>query len=131
LYWRLFNPTSFGAKVIIERSGAILLLRHTYQPNFWSFPGGRTEKGESDAETARREVEEELSMQLTSLTRLGEIESLLEGKHDHVSIFKAISNDEPVIDGVEIAEYGWFSEHDLPVLGPTTQQMYNRYKDAQ
>lgn len=131
LYWRLFHPHSYGAKVIIVRDGKILFLRHTYQPNFWSFPGGRIERGESDVEAAHREVREELSMGLTTLTRLGEIECLSEGKHDHVSVFSATSNDEPVIDEVEIAEVRWFREDELPVLGTTTQQMYNRYKDAQ
>jgi 8-oxo-dGTP diphosphatase len=51
---------------IIERGGWILLSQRGRGalPGFWEFPGGKREEGESDAEALRRELAEELGLEL-------------------------------------------------------------------
>lgn len=63
---------TFGAGIILINSNneVLLLLRDDKPeipyPNQWDIPGGRIEKGESPIETIRREMFEELGLQLYS-----------------------------------------------------------------
>jgi len=51
---------------IIERGGRILISQRARgaMPGFWEFPGGKREEGESDAGALRRELAEELGLEL-------------------------------------------------------------------
>lgn len=63
---------TFGAGIILINSNneVLLLLRDDKPeipfPNKWDIPGGRIEEGESPIETIRREMLEELGLQLSS-----------------------------------------------------------------
>lgn len=63
---------TFGAGIILINSNneVLLLLRDDKPeipyPNQWDIPGGRIEEGESPIETIRREMFEELGLQLYS-----------------------------------------------------------------
>jgi len=46
VYWMIFKPLTLGVRVMMLRGDAVLLVKHTYQPN-WYFPGGMVERGES------------------------------------------------------------------------------------
>lgn len=46
------------------RDGHVLVHRATHE-TFWTFPGGRAEIGETSAETLRREMREELGVEVT------------------------------------------------------------------
>jgi mutator protein MutT len=52
---------------VIERGGRILVSQrgpHGGQPGRWEFPGGKRERGESDAAALTRELREELGVDL-------------------------------------------------------------------
>ncbi len=55
-----------GAGGLIHKDGAILLIKRKFEPNKgrWSLPGGLVEVGEDPAEAARREVREELGVEV-------------------------------------------------------------------
>ena len=52
------NERSAGAIVFITEKEPIYLLLH-YEAKHWDFPKGNIEKGETDQETVKREIEEE------------------------------------------------------------------------
>ena len=55
---------------VIQRNSCVLLCRrpaHKRHGNLWEFPGGKIEEGESDLEAARRELTEELDVQVLSV----------------------------------------------------------------
>ena len=61
---RLFiyeNPIPAATGIVLDEAGRILLIRRNRQPgkSLWALPGGFIEMGESPAEAARREIEEE------------------------------------------------------------------------
>lgn len=54
---------------VIEQDNQILCVqrgqhKYPYLTNKWEFPGGKMEEGESQEETIRREIKEELSMDI-------------------------------------------------------------------
>ncbi|MFN8668086.1 MAG: (deoxy)nucleoside triphosphate pyrophosphohydrolase [Gemmatimonadaceae bacterium] len=67
---------------VIARDGRYLVCQrpaHKRHGGLWEFPGGKLEPGESDAQAAARELQEELAV---SVTHVGD--ELL-GVHDHGS----------------------------------------------
>ncbi len=60
-------PIHVAAAVIRDASGRVLLTRraqHTHQGGLWEFPGGKLEPGESVEQGLRREIKEELGLEL-------------------------------------------------------------------
>lgn len=57
-----------GAIVMIFDAEGRILLQHRTDDNTWDFPGGFSEIGETLEETARREVWEEMGLQLDDLS---------------------------------------------------------------
>ena len=57
-----------GAVVMIFDKNRHLLLHHRTDDNTWDFPGGYMELGESIEETARREVLEEVGLEIGEMT---------------------------------------------------------------
>ncbi len=61
------TPIHVAAAVIQDASGRILLTKraeHLHQGGLWEFPGGKLEPGENIEQALRREIREELGLQL-------------------------------------------------------------------
>ena len=135
-WWRLTKPKTYGVKVVVEnKTGEILLIRVAYIPQAaWVFPGGKIEKGENSQVAAKREVLEEVGIELKSLTHIGEYFSAKWGKRDTVNVFCAKSEDSNLkINDFEIEEAKWFTLSNLPSLPPNNKKilkMYERYKSS-
>jgi mutator protein MutT len=56
---------------IRDGEGRILLLRRTDGDNLWSFPGGMIEPGEGAVDAVRREVREEIGLEVEPLMLIG------------------------------------------------------------
>ena len=64
---RLFVPRHYVGAVsaIFNDTGQVLLLEHVFRPHFsWGLPGGWVERDESPADAIRRELEEELGLEV-------------------------------------------------------------------
>lgn len=60
------EPPALGAAVVIrDDAKRVLLVRHSYGRLNWEVPGGGSEPGESAAQTAVREAQEELGVHVT------------------------------------------------------------------
>lgn len=70
-YGAYYNPKPVACAIPTNRAGRIYLLRRGFEPRrgHWSMPGGFVDLGESVEDAARREVKEELELEieLTSL----------------------------------------------------------------
>jgi 8-oxo-dGTP pyrophosphatase MutT (NUDIX family) len=111
--WRLRHPVTLGVRLLLVDDGKILLVKHTYRPG-WFLPGGRPDRGESLAQTARREAQEEAGVKTEGIELLGIVSHLPSWRSDHVAIFRANSFDRRPCSSREIERVKMFSLNALP-----------------
>ncbi|KQW31037.1 ADP-ribose pyrophosphatase [Rhizobium sp. Root274] len=112
-----------ASSAIVERAGRYLLVRRGNPPaaDLYAFPGGRAEPGETPAETALRELEEETGV-VGSNPRLFETYELLPepgiaGSHYLLSVFRVDAADESVAQArSDAVEAGWFLPEEIETL---------------
>lgn len=104
--------------IVVNDAGQVLLVRNWYGRQRWAFPGGGVKRHEPPVQAARRELREELSLDLSehALRPLGMIE-----KYDKATPFKAtvfsaeLPSDAPVYrHPLEIIDHRWVAPDDLP-----------------
>jgi ADP-ribose pyrophosphatase YjhB (NUDIX family) len=122
--WRRWRKAPIaGVSVIITNLGGdVLLLKHSYGPMVWSLPGGGLARGEDPLEAARREVREELGVELARIELVGTLDEVLSGSPHTAHIFAAVCDQRPQPDRREVTEARFFPSHSLPEpLGKTTR----------
>ena len=130
IYWYLVRPNTYGVKVVVEKNGKIFLVRHSYQSDYWSFPGGGKKYGETLEETGRREIKEETNLTLDSIEYIGSFQIEEEYKHDHVYVYRASTGGDPKIDGVEIIEFLWHDPKETLVFLPFGRKIMELYEKS-
>jgi 8-oxo-dGTP diphosphatase len=117
---RAVSPSfTVGAMCFIERpDGALLLVRHSYRER-WGVPGGLLQKGEEVQIGARREVREEVGLEVELL---GEPAVVVDSPPQRVDVVfrarPAEGADPDALDlgSAEIVEARWFLGDALPEL---------------
>jgi len=114
---------SVGALCVIERAdGRVLLVGQTYRAR-WGLPGGLLKRRETPAAAARREVAEEVGL---DVELLGEPTVVVEARMQRIDIIfrarpAAGADPDQIHPGTaEIATWGWFDPDRLPELQPET-----------
>ena len=122
---RVTPSFTVGAMCVIERQdGRVLLIRHLYRKR-WGVPGGLLQRQESATDAARREVFEEVGL---DVELLGEPIVNVDARPRRVDIvFRARPVEDENADGarpcsVEVIEVRWFDPTDLPELQFETAQ---------
>jgi mutator protein MutT len=86
------TPLCVVAAVIVDHEGRVLLARRGERmahAGKWEFPGGKVEDGESFSRALRREIKEELSMDLDVFPALFSEEIEVEGRWIHIHFLRA------------------------------------------
>ena len=102
------------AAVVLNDSGHVLLVRHTYGRLNWELPGGASEPGETFEETALRELREETGL-------AGRIERLTgiyykEEDDSHHLVFRCTveTGTGPTPSSAEVSTCGYWPPGELP-----------------
>ena len=88
-----------GCGAAIWRDGRLLLVMRRKAPEagHWSLPGGKVDFGERVVDAVRREVAEEIGVEIELTRPLGVVETLVEGQHWVSPIYEArIVSGEPL-----------------------------------
>ncbi len=109
------RPAVTGVKCVLTDADRVLLVRHTYGHRGWDLPGGTVKRGEEPALAARREMNEELGVEIERWTLLGVLRGRVDHRRDQLHCFQAeLRSPHIKIDLGELAAAGWFHRNGLP-----------------
>lgn len=117
-YFLISRPMTLGVRaVILDRENrSVLLLRHTYVDG-WHLPGGGVDPGESMVDALRRELIEEVNVEITKAPVLLSVHfNNRISRRDHVALYlvDGFRKKGPFKPNHEIAEARFFPTDDLP-----------------
>ncbi len=114
-----------------------LFLVHHKNGNFWGFPKGHPEKGESTFQTAKRELKEETGLEVKEFIRLEPYSESYTFNRDGLKIEKEVHYYSAFVVGVgkpcatELIEAGWFGldEVEQKLTYPEAKKIFSRLKE--
>jgi 8-oxo-dGTP diphosphatase len=122
--------------VLLVRGGEVLLVRRGAEPALgrWDIPGGFLEEGEAPEDGARREIREELGLDLAP-DRLRLVMAYIHRRRDFAVLdilFEAPMPDQQPRPGSDAAACGWFPIDDLPddIAFEATRNALERWRAA-
>jgi ADP-ribose pyrophosphatase YjhB (NUDIX family) len=128
-YWFVVRPVSVGVLgLVVDEAGRILLVEHTYRHG-WYLPGGGVRRKEPLDDGLRRELREEVGVELTAEPRLlGIYWNFAEQKSDYVAVFVVEHWRRKPARSFEIAADGFFAPGELPEdASPATRRRVAEY----
>lgn len=124
LYWFVRRPTTVGVLAIVtDDGGRVLLVEHTYRDG-WYLPGGGVRRGEGLDDAIRRELREEVGVEVVGEPRLfGVYWSFAQRKSDYMAVFRVDEWRRTPVKSLEIARDAFFAPEALPETAtPGTQR---------
>lgn len=113
--------TVTAGAVIVNNQGRVLLLKHRFRTGSgWGIPGGFIEFGEQPEEALRRELREEVGLELEQ-AQIFTARTFKKPKQIEI-LFRCRSQGEPTPQDVEISKSAWFSSDALPDGLPEDQE---------
>src|SRR5712692_7781339 len=105
--------TATAGALIFDDDGRILLLDHVFRPDSgWGVPGGFLSKGEQPEAALRRELKEEIGIEVENVEML--FARTLPRQRQIEIYFRARAIGRPEPCSFEIKRAGWFSVDELP-----------------
>ena len=115
--------TVTAGAVIFNDKGEVLLLKHRFRAGSgWGLPGGFMENGEQPIDALRRELHEEIGLEVDEV-KVFAVRSFKKPKQVEV-LFRARANAEVKSQTVEVERAEWFSIESLPEGLPRDQRVY-------
>ena len=111
-------PTRKCVGVVLYNNGGKIFFMSSPKWKAWIVPGGGIEGGETAEQTLRREVKEELGIEITDIVYIGEkIKPPSKDFKDptmtfHFFEFSAKACSTKITPNEEISEYDWFTEEE-------------------
>ncbi len=109
-----------GVGVCVVKNGMVLMGKriNSHGTGTWAFPGGHLEFGETLAECAQREVQEETGLHITNIRRGPFVEDIFYAENKHyitiVMLADYTSGQPAILEPHKCTEWGWFAWEDLP-----------------
>ncbi len=113
--------TVTAAAIVVDKQGRVLLLKHRFRPGTgWGIPGGFVEAGEQPDEGVRRELREEVGLELAGVD-LVTTRTFKKPRQIEI-VFRCRPHGDASPQSVEIRKASWFSIDSLPEGLPVDQR---------
>ncbi len=124
-----------GALIINDKNETLLIKRNPKSQNeagFWSKPGGTVEFNENVEDAVKREIKEELGVDIELVKFLGFTNHIIKSENQHWVAFnylaKIIKGEPKNLEIEKIEEIKWFNLSNLPLnLTQTTSEPIKEY----
>jgi 8-oxo-dGTP diphosphatase len=117
--------TVTAAAIVVNAEGRVLLLKHRFRPGAgWGIPGGFIEAGEQPDEAVRRELLEEVGLELTN-TKVVTTRAFKKPRQIEI-VFRCLPKGTASPQSIEIRKAAWFSLDALPEGLPRDQRQLLR-----
>jgi ADP-ribose pyrophosphatase len=109
-----------GVGAIIVEQDRVLLLKRLKEPEagYWSIPGGAVDFGETIEDALKRELKEELSVDVKIIKLLGVTNHILPEAEIHwvspVFLVEVLSGNPKIMEADKHSDLGWFMISNLP-----------------
>lgn len=115
--------TVTAGAIVFNESGQVLLLKHRFRAGSgWGLPGGFLEAGEQPLDALRRELREEIGMEVKDVEVFA-ARSFRKPQQVEV-LFRCRANGSPQPQNMEIERAEWFFVNSLPPDLPKDQQLF-------
>ena len=118
-----------AAAVVFDGQGRVLLVHHSYGRRGWELPGGGRRSKESLDEAVRRELREEVGVEVTTAELFGVYYERGFDHHHFAFRCALVPGSDPKASSPEITECGFYAFDELP--RPMTEFTRQRIADAQ
>ncbi len=124
------SPRAACGAAIRDGSGRVLLILRLREPDAgaWGLPGGKIDFGERATDAARREIAEELGIdiEILGLACIAETIDGGDGQHWVAPVYEAriVSGEPKLMEPDKHGGWGWFALDDLPEKLTTPVQAY-------
>lgn len=114
-FWFITRPETKGVRaIVLNNKNQILLVKHTYLSG-WFLPGGKAKKNEDSRDALKRELKEELGVDIFEEVKfLGIYSNNFEFKKDEISVFVIKISDLPENIHFEIKDKKFFNYEEVP-----------------
>ena len=114
-----FTVTAAG--IIRNSEGKVLIIKHHFRPGSgWGIPGGFVKAGEHAEAALRRELREEIGLELEQLSIFAA--RTFQRQNQIEIVFLAKASGEPQPRSIEVERVEWFSPELLPDALPSDQK---------
>lgn len=126
-----------GAVIVNEKNELLLQLRNKApEKEYWSIPGGKLELFETFEEAVKREVKEEIGVEVQVIDLLGICDHIIKNEERHwVSpsfLCKIVRGEPQIMEPTKHLDMKWFPVDNLPEkITITTQDAVKNYKKYQ
>ena len=122
---RVAHPrfTVTAGAVVFNQNGEVLLLKHRFRPGSgWGLPGGFIEKAEQPIDALRRELREEIGLEVQDV-EIFAVRSFAKPQQVEV-LFRCRSNGALKPRTIEVERADWFLIENLPDGLPRDQRLF-------
>ena len=112
--------TVTAGAIVTDNAGRVLLLHHRFRPGSgWGIPGGFIKRGEQPDQALRRELREEIGLEIEAL-KLFRTRAFRKARQIEI-VFCCRARGETEQLSFEIKRLAWFDPHELPAELPRDQ----------
>lgn len=124
---RIYRSRRIRAYGVIEHAGKILVVKNWLGSGNWSLPGGGAKRGENNTETLKRELHEEIGINID----VSKVSVLIKGVHRRefgkkkFIIFYLPYKEKPstIINHLELTDAKWVDKKELKGIEPKSYEL--------